>query len=139
MAKNMILNLWGRLREPRTITALQTVLYLLVALAGVGILVSPPSSLTGTTGHTLNIIWGIFAVLGGLLGGLATPGGRWLLERPAIYLCGTAVLFYLVALSIIQATSPGNRLVQMAFIAMAGISLWMRFERIREFDYEPGK
>ena len=139
MGIQLIRQMWGSLQEPRVITALQTLLYVLVGLAGAGILLWTPSSIEGTSGLTLTIVWGWFAVLGGALGAFATPGGRWFLERPAIYMCGTAVAFYLGLVAYLQFTAEGNRLVQMAFIAIAGLALAIRFERIKDFDYEPGK
>jgi len=135
----MMLKLWNRVQEPRIVTTLQTLLYILVAAAGAGILLWTPSSIEGTTGHTLTLVWGWFAILGGLLGAFATPGGKWFLERPAIYMCGTAVAFYLGLVGHLQFTAEGNRLVQMAFIAIAGVALVIRFEQIKAFDYEPGK
>lgn len=135
----LVTKIWLSLQEPRKITALQTMLYLLVAFAGVGVLLWTPTSIEGRIGMGLTIMWGWFALLGGVLGAWATPGGRWYLERAAIWLCGTAVLFYLLIVGYLQVTTSGNRLVQMAFIAIAGVALGIRFERIREFDFEPGK
>lgn len=139
MPKQLITKIWHSLQEPRIITALQTLLYILVGLAGTGILLWTPMSIEGTIGLWLTIVWGWFAIIGGVLGALATPGGRWFLERPAIYLCGTAVCFYFGIIGYLQFTTAGNRLVQMAFIAIAGVALAIRFERIKAFDYEPGK
>ena len=139
MPKRIVLKIWKNVQEPKVITLLQTVLYALFALAGVGIIALPPSSLENVTGSVLSVVWGSFALLGGLLGMFATPTGKWFLERPGIYLCGTAVVFYLGTLGYLQVVSSGNPLVQMPFVAIAGIALAIRFERIRAFDYEPGK
>lgn len=139
MPRQMMLKLWNQVQEPRVVTTLQTLLYVLVALAGAGILLWTPSSIEGTSGLTLTVVWGWFAILGGVLGAFATPGGKWFLERPAIYMCGTAVAFYLGLVGYLQFTTAGNRLVQMAFISIAGVALAIRFEHIKAFDYEPGK
>lgn len=139
MNTNLLSRLWMGLHEPRKITALQTMFYAVVAFSGACIIIYPPVSLEYVTGQVLSYLWGAFALAGGSLGAFAAPKGRWFLERPAIYLCGTAALFYFIILGWLQLTVPGNRLVQMAFIALAGISLITRFERIKPFDYEPGK
>lgn len=132
-------SLWQRIQEPRVVTALQTLIYLLIAVAGFCIILWPPSSTEAVTGRALSYAWGAFALLGGGLGAYGTPGGRWYLERAAIWLCGTAILIYFAAVSYLQFTAPGNRAVQMLFIAIAGVALAIRFVRIKNFDFEPGK
>lgn len=131
--------LWLRIQEPRVVTSLQTLIYALIVVAGACIILWPPNSTEAVMGRWLSYIWGGFALLGGGLGVYSTPGGKWFLERPAIWLCSTAVLIYLVTITYLQVVSSGNRAVQMVFIAIVGIALTIRFVRIRNFDFEPGK
>lgn len=131
--------LWLRLQEPRVITALQTISYLVFSALGIVVLLDPPRSIEAPAGTTFTLVWGLFAALGGLAGVYGTPGGKWIIERPAIYLCGTAIMLYLGMVIYLQFTAAGNRWPQILALTLVLLSLARRFATIRKYDYEPGK
>lgn len=135
----MFKKLWLRLQEPRAVTAAQTLIYAVVVFAGVMSLVSPPTSFEGYLGISVPYVWGGFATLGGLAGMYSAPTGKWLIEKPAVLACLTAISLYAGSVLTLHLTTSGNRLVQLCFVIVALLHFITRYFRIRPFSYEPGK
>lgn len=133
------LAVWLRIQEPRLITLLQTLIYALCAWAGIATVLAPPSSIEGQFGLTVTLVWGWFAIIGGVAGAIACPFGKWLVEKPAIILCGTATLIYAGIILTLHIQESGNRLPQLCFVVMTLLYLVSRYARIRPFSYQPGK
>lgn len=133
------LAVWLRIQEPRLITLLQTLIYALCAWAGIATVLAPPSSIEGQFGLTVTLVWGWFAILGGVAGALACPFGKWMIEKPAIILCATATLIYAGIILTLHIQESGNRLPQLCFVVMTLLYLVSRYARIRPFSYQPGK
>lgn len=130
---------WLRIQEPRLITILQTLIYGLCAWAGIATVLAPPSSIEGQFGLTVTLVWGWFAIIGGVAGALACPFGKWLIEKPAIILCATATMIYAGIILTLHIQESGNRLPQLCFVVMTLLYLVSRYARIRPFSYQPGK
>lgn len=131
--------LWLRLQEPRIVTLAQTIIYALCLIGGTTVLFSPPVSIEVVYGPYITFTWGIFAVIGGILGIYAAPTGKWLIEKPAIIACGTAATLYAGFIVSLQITAHGNRWAQLCFVLMVIAHFVGRYVRIRPFSYEPGK
>lgn len=138
-AGHWTLGIWLRVQEPRLITVLQTLIYLLCAGAGWSTITNPPSSVEGQLGASLTMLWGLFALIGGVSGALSCPPGKWLIEKPAILLCGTAILMYAGIIITLHLSSPGNRLPQLFFVLISLVSFAIRYARIKPYSYQPGK
>lgn len=133
------LALWLRIQEPRVVTAMQTMIYALVAVGGLMTILQPPTSFEGTFGAGILYTWGTFALAGGLLGAYAAPGGKWLIEKPAIIACVTAIGIYAGIILTMQLTTSGNRITQLVFVLIGLLHFIGRYARIRPYSYEPGK
>lgn len=133
------LALWLRIQEPRVVTLAQTVIYLLCALGGIIAIIAPPMSIEVKYGPYVTFAWGSFALIGGVLGTWAAPAGKWLIEKPAIIACTTALTLYAGFILSLQLTVPGNRWVQLCFVLMVIAHFIGRYARIRPYSYEPGK
>ena len=133
------LALWLRLQEPRAITLVQTLIYLVLAWGGTTAVMQPPSSIEGQFGSVLTSIWAWCAIVGGLVGALACPFGKWMIEKPAIILCILASTLYAVFTLMLHVQGSGNRLPQLAMQVTALLYFASRYIRIHPFSYQPGK
>lgn len=131
--------LWGTVPPPRSITLIQTIIYLILAAAGWSALTNPPRSITGNWGDSLTAIWGVSLLAGGAVAAIAAPTGRWFIEKPALLLVATGVVMYGTAIAALHVTEAGNRLVQLGFVTVVLAYLVVRFLRIHQFSYEPGR
>lgn len=123
--------LWRLLREPRRVTAIFGIMWLIIIGLGVSALTVPPVSITTHLGHWTTA-WAAFMLLGGPVGFFACvilrtpPWWRWL-ERIGIVASGFGVAIYLAMIVWIQLTAvSGSRLVQLLFVCLAGLLLMVR-------------
>ena len=125
--------------EPRSVRFGYLVAYLLWAVAGVSVLISPPTSLEGTVGPVLTYTWGSFLALGSIIGASTVLTIYWWAERLAIWLTGTGVAVYAILIVSMHLTSAGNRIPQLCFV-LAGLAfLIVRYFRIKGARVQPGK
>lgn len=110
---NWARGLWQRIQEPRVVTAVQTIVYALCAVGGISTILDPTSSIEGAFGGGVILTWGIFALICEVMGAFDAPGGKWLIEKPAIIACITAIGIYAGIILTTQLTSRGNRIVRM--------------------------
>ena len=128
--------LWMMLHEPRVITAAMGVAWLVLTGIGCAALVAPPVSIAHEIGPLLTAIWGSLLLGGGVLGLAGCLPGWWWIERSGILAAGTGTLIYLVVIVNLHAT-PGSRLVQAGFVALALVGLAVRWLRIRAAQVDP--
>lgn len=124
--------LWRLLREPRRVTAIFGLMWLIVIALGLSALLSPPVSITAQIGPHLTMAWASFMLLGGPIGFFACvilrtpPWWRWL-ERIGIIAAGTGVAIYLgLVIYLGLSAATGSRLVQALFVTLAGLLLMVR-------------
>lgn len=132
-------NLWLRIQEPRIVSIVQTMVYALCFIGGLVTIIDPPTSIKGAFGYGATLAWGLFALVGGAMGMYAAPTGRWLVEKPAIIACGTAIVLYAGILLTLQFVEAGNRLPQLVFVLIGLLHFVARYWRIKPYSYEPGK
>lgn len=128
---------WLLLHEPRVITALHLVGYLVLALGGVIALIAPPSSIRAEWGSLLTMMWGSALVAGGAVALVSTPRGIWWGERIGITVLIIGLLMYASIVVFLHLTSPGNRVPQLGVVAYAIVSLLVRWVRIRGVALDP--
>ena len=129
--------LWLLLHEPRVITALHLVGYLVLTVGGTLGLISPPSSLQAEWGPLLTSLWGGALIVGGLVALVSTPRGIWWGERIGITILIVGLLMYASIVVFLHLTSPGNRIPQVGVVAYAIVSLLVRWVRIRGVALDP--
>lgn len=134
---NQLIRLWERVNEPRTISVLYFVQYVVLASAGLWALAVPPMSLEGEIGTVaMNSLAGIL-VFSGVLGAVAALPGIYWLERAAVLGVGWAALIYLWIIVSLHFTTDGNRMLQAAFVAIGLLHQGVRWVRIHERPYRP--
>lgn len=134
---NQLIKLWERVNEPRTISVLYFVQYVVLAAAGLWALAVPPMSLEGEIGTVaMNSLAGIL-VFSGALGAVAALPGIYWLERAAVLGVGWAALIYLWIIVSLHFTTDGNRMLQAAFVAIGLLHQGVRWVRIHERPYRP--
>lgn len=131
--------LWLRIQEPRIVSIVQTLIYALCFTGGLVTIIDPPRSIAGAFGSGVTFAWGMFAVIGGLMGMYSAPTGKWLIEKPAIIACATAFFLYAGLIISLQFTEAGNRVPQITFVLIGLLHFVNRYWRIKPYSYEPGK
>lgn len=129
--------LWMRLREPRVITALTALSWIVLGVGGTLALMWPPSTFANKLGAPLTYTWGGFLAVGGVLGFLGAYLAWWWLERAAIIATITGSLIYGSIVVSMHIAQPGNRLPQTAFILAVILSLVIRWQRIQGAQTDP--
>jgi len=129
--------LWGFIQEPRTITALTSAYWAMVAGVGVAALVTPPETIAHNVGATLTMVWAAFLLLGGVLGFVGCLPGWWWVERAGMIATATGTLIYLTVVMILHFQGPEPRLVGAGFIALSLFALIVRWFRIRGPQVDP--
>ncbi len=130
---------WARIQEPRIVSIVQTLIYVLCFVGGLVTIIDPPTSIRGAFGSGVTFAWGVFAIIGGLMGAYSAPTGKWLIEKPAIIACGTAITMYAGILVSLHITETGNRIPQLVFVLIGLLHFVNRYWRIKPYSYEPGK
>ena len=129
--------LWLLLHEPRVITALHLVGYLILTAGGTLALISPPSSIQAEWGPLLTSLWGGALLIGGAIALVSTPRGVWWGERIGITILIVGLLMYASIAVFLHVTASGNRLPQVGVIAYAIVSLLVRWIRIKATALDP--
>lgn len=130
---------WDRVTEPKAITLGQTLIYSLMSFAGASALIEPPRTVSEAWGSLLTIVWGLFLVLGGVVGAITCIFGKWWLEKPALLSVAVGALMYASVVLALHFSDPGNRLAQLAFVLSSVVQCGIRFLHIHRYSYEPGK
>ena len=104
---------------------LWAVLYALLALAGVWILINPPTSIETPLGLALTRVWGGFLTPGIVLA-VATAWGRFRWEYALLPLCISGVGIYMATLWYLVPETPG-RGPQALLISALGVGLLNRW------------
>ncbi len=130
--------LWATVQEPKVVTVLHWVAYLVALGVGVSALLDPPSSVAGELGPLLTTIWAGSFILGGTLGAVATLPGIWWLERAGVIACVTGLAVWVMVTVVLELTIPdGNRWPQAGALTILGLLLAVRWFRIRRYAYDP--
>jgi uncharacterized membrane protein HdeD (DUF308 family) len=134
----LLWRLWGGIREPRVINAIQSSVYTILALVGLVVFFDSPISVERTIGTVLTNILGTFLFIGGLVGAPSALQGKWYWEKIALILMITASAIYMVAIfSPHTGTTTGNRLAQLGFTIVASLYFITRWIRIHGQDIDP--
>lgn len=128
-----------RVPEPRSTRVFYLGMYVLWAIAGVSVLISPPTTLAGAIGETLAYIWGSFLAIGSAGAATVVLTKFWWVERVFIWLAGTGIFVYAMLVGSLHFMQDGNRVPQFSFILAGLLALAIRYLRIRGSAYQPGK
>lgn len=122
--------LWKMLREPRVLTAIFGVSWVVVIHIGLSALLNPPATISNEIGDILTFIWGCFLLIGGVGGFVGCvlipePWWRWV-EQYSIYVAGLGIIIYSVVVVYLHLTTGESRLVQGGFIVLGLLLLIIR-------------
>ena len=133
---DILLRAWGRLQEPRVLSAFQGAIYAVVATVGSLSLWVPVPTIESTVGTTLSVLWAGLLILGGGLGAVSVLHGAWWLERIALM----AIIVSLLMFGITIAGGPHERGTQIALLGLvtwATLSSVQHAVRIHRYPYDP--
>lgn len=137
--KSIINKVWEKIKEPKTISILVSLAYLIGALGGLTVFIETPKTLEGLMGqYAMNVLAGML-VFGGVVGSPASLFGVWWLERVAIISVAFASALYLAVVIGLHSLEPGNRLLQATFIFVVILSQIARWHRIHIRPYDPAR
>lgn len=131
--------LWARIQEPKVISVLYFLIYIVMSIGGVSALIDPPSSIAGEAGELTMLILALLLTLGGVIGSVSVLPGIWWLERIAVLSIGAGSLLYAVLVLALHVTQPGNRIMQLAFVFSIVLLQLVRWHRIHERPYDPAR
>ena len=133
---DILLRAWGRLQEPRVLSALQGAVYVVVATVGALSLWVPVPTVENTVGTTLATLWASLLLLGGVLGIISVVSAAWWLERIALM----AIIVSLLMFGVTIAGGPHQRGTQIALLGLvtwATLSSVQHAVRIHRYPYDP--
>lgn len=128
---------WMRVPEPRDISFLFSIAYMVAFYVGLMAFISPPQSIKGLTGPIVLGTIGGFLMVGSLLGMWSGAKEIWALERAAIWLMGGGIFVYGLNVLYLHSTTPGSRLIQLGVVGLALLLFVLRYRLIRIFTYRP--
>lgn len=134
-----LLKLWARLHEPRIVTAIQILVYVLAFNVGLAIIIVPPMSVVAEWQDPLPAIWAGWFLFGGVMGAVGCLLGHWWAERIGIVSLMVATAMYLSAVSYLHFVESGNRVVQALLIAWVLCHLAQRWFRIMGQPLDPSR
>jgi phosphoglycerol transferase MdoB-like AlkP superfamily enzyme len=129
--------LFMRIKEPRSTRLAFFCIYLILVLGGSSAFTGPPSSINDVLGAALTILWGVFFIVGGILGASSVLRGSWWVERVGLLCSGTGFAMYAVVITFLQIQLAGPYLMQLCLIVFALIILTLRWTQIRRYAYDP--
>lgn len=130
---------WFKIREPRVISVLYFFIYFVLFLGGTAALNDPPSTIAGEVGMVAMNLLSTILAFGGALGMVAALPGIWWLERIAVLSVSLSAAIYGYIILSLHVSTPGNRLLQISFIAVTLLMQGVRWHRIKERPYDPSK
>ena len=128
---------WLRFPEPRELSMLWSVMYLVAMVSGVFALTLPPRSVIGAIGDAAISLIGIFLLVGALVAAVGGARDYWRLERVGVAAQGAAWAMYLLTVIAMQIMGDGSRFLQMGVIVTALCALTARYLLIRVYTYKP--
>lgn len=134
---NPIYRLWYGMSEPRIITVLQTLFYIMALCYGIRqimLLDSFPEELLNV--HVGLLVSATF-IIGGLIGTLSTPRGFWQFERAGIVLIITGLTIHMFW--VLLEPMPGIRWGQVFRLASCIVFLLIRYSTISWARMDPEK
>jgi hypothetical protein len=133
---NWIMRLWNRIAQPRVQRFAHFVLYIFHLIAGAAIILGQPTDIAGLSGEQ-TLIWGIFLVIGGVIGAVSVLPGWNFFERVGITSIMVAIAIYSVALVTHPAVNPPVRVAFWCFITAWLVVFALRAWEIRRYLIAP--
>lgn len=134
---NPIYRLWYGMSEPRIVTVLQTLFYIMTLCYGIRHIVMFDSSLEEFLNVHVGLLVSITFIIGGLIGTLSTPRGFWQFERAGIVLIITGLTTHMFWL--LLEPMPGIHWGYVFRLASGIVFLLIRYSTISWARMDPEK
>ena len=128
--------IWSRIHEPRAVAIAQALIYVLLGAGGLTALIDPPRTLEGTIGMNAMLSLATLLTAACLIGIPAALFGIQWLERYAVYAVAISTAIYGGIVIVAQATTPGNRFLQLGFVLGMLVAQFIRWWRIKDMPYD---
>lgn len=123
----LLYELYMKIQEPRVYRLLQLGVYICLGVAGLGVSLYPPASMTFILGSVYLQIYGWALFTGSVFASVAILPGIWWLERVGLVLLITSLAIYITIAITLHASSV-NVFVSIAFI-LRFIQRWYEIHR----------
>lgn len=134
---NIFKRAWNRIHQPRPISVMYFLIYLITLGGGVAALIKPPTSIEGQVGTSAMIVLAGILAFGGLVGSIAALPGIWWLERTAVMSIALSATIYAIILTTLHFRESGNRLLQLTFVLSVLLMQAVRWHRVSQRPYDP--
>lgn len=134
---NPIYRLWYGMSEPRIVTVLQTLFYIMTLCYGIRQIVMFDSFLEELLNVHVGLLVSITFIIGGLIGTLSTPRGFWQFERAGIVLIITGLTTHMFWL--LLEPMPGIHWGYVFRLASGIVFLLIRYSTISWARMDPEK
>lgn len=126
--------------DPRDISVVYTIVYIVTLYTGIVTILQPPSSLSLAVGgpQTMALV-GILMTMGAVAALVGGAGEWWRMERIGVLGAGAGVLIYAAIVLGLHLTTEGSRLTQLGVIVLAELLFVVRMMMIRTFTFRPGR
>lgn len=136
--ENIFLRLWRRINEPRFVSIVSFVFYVVAFFVASYSFVHPPGSLVGELGEVTMRTLLALLTLGSGIGAIAVLPGWNYLEKIGIAANSLAMILYMFIVLTLHFTTPGNRLLQsLVIFGLLVHACAVRWYRIKSRPYRP--
>lgn len=130
---------WYSLEEPRWITAIHLVIYLITTAVGVMAVIHPPGSLALVWGDGMASAWAVTVTVGGVLAFSGCFKGHWWLESRGIWTMWLALGLRFGLVLWWGSYHDGSLFLQEAELVILSLFLLARYVRIKDIPIDPRK
>lgn len=118
--------------EPRVRRLLQFTVYICLGIGGYLLVTIPPGKFQSILGFGLVLTFGIFVLVGAILGAVAVLPGIWWLERAGIVALTVGLFIFMVLVVALGASA-----ISFIFGAVLALMFVIRYMEIRPFALAP--
>jgi hypothetical protein len=127
------MTLFMKIAEPRFIRIVQFCIYVGMLIAGIFILMNPPTSFQGVIALNQVYVLGSFIAIGSIFGMIAVLPGIWWLERTGLLSLGLGLVIYLIIIIAMGRSSLMGITIPLLFM----LTFVQRWSEIRRFQLAP--
>lgn len=129
--------LWLRVNEPRVVSVLRFLMYVVLFVGGVSAVTNPPTTMESALGQGAVVGLGMLLSFGCLLGAVSALPGMWFIERLGLVAISSALAIYGGVVFQLHLFSLGNRMLHLTIIIALILSQAIRWVRIKDRPYDP--
>ena len=133
----LLRRLWLRVNEPRIVSVLRFLMYVVLLIGGTSVIFSPPTTMENALGQGAVTGLAVLLCFGSTLGAVSALPGVWFIERLGLVAISSALAIYGGVVFQLHLLGPGNRLLHLTIIIALILSQAVRWVRIKDRPYDP--